>query len=85
MQITDHIHALKIPFMSAGAENKTVERFVYVFLIYGEKICIIDGGVSASFPRIVDYLKKTARSIEEIISGHVTSWFPNIFDERFDG
>lgn len=66
MQIADHIHAIKIPFVSAGGENKTAERFVYVFLIYGEKICIVDGGVSSSFPKIVDYLKKTGRSIEEV-------------------
>ena len=66
MQITENIHALKIPFPSTGSAGQTVERFVYVYFIYGKRICMIDSGVSSAFSTIVDYLNKTGRSPEEI-------------------
>lgn len=66
MQITQNIHALKINFPSAISKNKTVERFVYVYLIFGEKICMIDTGVSAACPTILDYINSTGRRIEEV-------------------
>jgi len=66
MQITQNIHALKITFPSAVSENEAVERFVYVYFIFGKNVCMIDGGVSASYPNIVDYLNSSGRKIEEI-------------------
>lgn len=66
MQITQNIHALKITFPSAVSENEAVERFVYVYFIFGKNVCMIDGGVSAAYPNIVDYLNSSGRKIEEI-------------------
>jgi len=66
MQITQNIHALKITFPSAVSEDEVVERFVYVYFIFGKNVCMIDGGVSASYPNIVDYLNSNGRKIEEI-------------------
>ena len=66
MQITQNIHALKITFPSAVSENEAVERFVYVYFIFGKNVCMIDGGVSAAYPNIVNYLNSSGRKIEEI-------------------
>ncbi|OPY51519.1 MAG: Hydroxyacylglutathione hydrolase [Methanosaeta sp. PtaU1.Bin112] len=66
MQIADHIHALKIPFQIAGPFGKRIDRFVYVFLIYGERIWLIDSGVAGSESIIFQYLKDTGRSPQEI-------------------
>ncbi|MGW8287912.1 MAG: MBL fold metallo-hydrolase [Desulfobulbales bacterium] len=66
MQITDHIHALKIPFQIPVGSGKTLERFVYVYLILGQKICLIDSGVKGSERVIFDYLKKIGRKPENI-------------------
>lgn len=66
MQITNHIHAIKLPFKLLVSEGKNLERFVYAFLIYGKQICLIDCGVSSSESIIFDYLKKTGRDPEEI-------------------
>jgi hydroxyacylglutathione hydrolase len=66
MQITDHIHALKIPFQIPVGPGKTLERFVYVYLILGQEICLIDSGVKDSDSFIFDYLKKIGRKPEEI-------------------
>ena len=47
MQITKHIHALEIPFQVTDRSGLEIPRFVYVFLIYGEKVCIIDAAETA--------------------------------------
>lgn len=65
MQTTEHIHALKIPFHVATPQGK-VPRFVYIYLIYGEKICLIDSGVASSEALIFDYIRKTGKSPEDI-------------------
>jgi len=66
MQITENIHALKIPFPSIGSGGQRVERFVFVYFIYGKRICMIDSGVSSSFSDIVDYLNSSGRSPKQI-------------------
>jgi len=66
MQITDHIHALKIPFQITDPSGKRIDRFVYVFLIYGKNICLIDSGVAGSEKIILEYLERTGRSPHEI-------------------
>ncbi len=65
MQITKHIHGLKIPFYIEAPEGK-VPRFVYVYMICGEKICLIDSGVASSEKIIFDYIKRLGRRPEEI-------------------
>lgn len=66
MKVTEHIHAIRIPFKLMVGSGKTLDRFVYAFLIYGERICLIDAGVSSSHNMIFDYLKKTGRDPREI-------------------
>ena len=66
MQVTEHIHALRIPFKLLVSEGKILDRFVYSYLIYGKQLCLIDCGVSASDSIIFDYVKKTGRDPEEI-------------------
>ena len=66
MQITDRIHALKIPFQITDPSGQKVPRFVYVYLIYGQRIFLIDSGVASSEKIILDYLKSTGRKPAEI-------------------
>jgi glyoxylase-like metal-dependent hydrolase (beta-lactamase superfamily II) len=66
MQIKDNIHALKIPFQIPVAPGKALARFVYVYLLLGREICLIDSGVQNSSDTIFDYLKKLGRQPEEI-------------------
>lgn len=54
MQVTKNIHALKIPFQVPIGPGKAVERFVYVSLIYGERICLIDTGVATRRARMAE-------------------------------
>jgi glyoxylase-like metal-dependent hydrolase (beta-lactamase superfamily II) len=66
MQIAEHIHALKVPFQITDRAGLEVPRFVYVYLIYGKKTCLIDSGVVSSEKIIFDYLNSTGRRPEEI-------------------
>ncbi|VVB62820.1 Metallo-beta-lactamase fold-containing protein [uncultured archaeon] len=66
MQISDKIHALKVPFQITDKSGLKVPRFVYVYLIYGEKICLIDSGVASSEQFVFDYLRITGRRPEDI-------------------
>ena len=66
MQVTEHVHALKIPFQVKLPGGITLDRFVYAYLIYGKEICLIDSGVAGAENLIFDYLKKTGRKPEEI-------------------
>lgn len=66
MQISSRIHALKVPFQITDKSGMKIPRFVYVYLIYGEKICIIDSGVASSEDFIFDYIRKTGRQPDEI-------------------
>lgn len=66
MKISEHIHALKIPFKIPVAPEKIFDRFVYSYLVYGDEICLIDSGVASSERVIFDYIKKSGREPGEI-------------------
>lgn len=59
MKVAEHIHALKFPFAVS-------KRFVYAYLIYGNRVCLIDAGFAGSDAEIFDYLKKTGRNPHDI-------------------
>ena len=66
MQVTEGIHALKIPFKLRVGPNETVDRFVFAYLIFGDQICLIDTGVAGSAAIILDYVKQAGRDPAEI-------------------
>ena len=67
MQINKHVHAIKVPFYITIPPATIIERFVYVYLIYGTNgVCLIDTGVASSEEAIFNYLKKTDRKVEDI-------------------
>ncbi len=66
MRISEQVHALKIPFQVAGPAGQSIPRFVYVYFIFGKRICLIDSGVAGGEQAIFDYLKAMGRGPEEI-------------------
>jgi hydroxyacylglutathione hydrolase len=66
MKITDTIYAIKHPFRLALGEGQYAERSVYSYLLTGERICLIDTGVSSTSLLLEDHLKKIGRSPDEI-------------------
>lgn len=66
MQVTDHIHALRIPFKIPISPEKVIDRDVYSYIIFGEKITLIDSGVTGAEKIIFDYIRKNGRDPQEI-------------------
>jgi len=66
MKITEHVHALKIPFEVRGPSGQIIPRFVYVYLLLAERICLIDSGVAGKEQTIFEYLKEIGRKPQEI-------------------
>ena len=56
MQITPNIHALRIPFEIPLFPGQRVPRFVYQYLITGERLVLIDTGVASATAMFWDYL-----------------------------
>jgi len=57
MQISEHVHLLKIPFQVPISPELKLERFVNLFLVYSEKgITLVDSGVAGAEARIVEWL-----------------------------
>lgn len=67
MQITEHVHAIKIPFTVNNGQGMKLDRFVYVYLIVNKDVvCLIDSGVSESQDIIYEYLENHGINPEQI-------------------
>ena len=66
MQVTEHIHALKIPFSIPITIDKVIDRVVYAYLVFGEEITLIDSGVAGASNLIFEYIAKNGREQREI-------------------
>lgn len=65
MQITKHVHAIKIPF-ELKTEQGNIERFVYSYLITGDTPVLIDSGVKNSEEIIFDYMEEIGLDPEDL-------------------
>jgi len=59
MQITEHVHAIKIPFPGTT-------RFVYAYLIDGRQFCLVDSGIPPARDLVFDYLRKTGHEPKDV-------------------
>lgn len=67
MQLDKHVHAIRVPFYITIPPGIPIERFVYVYLIYGSQgICLIDTGVASAAETIFDYIRNTDRKVGDI-------------------
>lgn len=66
MQVSPSVHILRHDFAVPVAPGKKLGRFVYLILIFGEKITLIDSGVKGCRKRIFDYVVQQGRRIDEI-------------------
>ena len=66
MQILPSVDAIYHPFTIQVAPGLTLERFVYSFIIFGEKITLIDTGVAGSEIKIFETIQSHGRSPSEI-------------------
>ncbi|MFC1942988.1 MBL fold metallo-hydrolase [Chloroflexota bacterium] len=76
-QISDHIHSIRIPFKIPLSQDRFLERFVCTYLIYDDKIWLVDSGVSGSKDIIFNYIRETGRDPSEIAALVLTHAHPD--------
>lgn len=71
MQISKHIHAVKVPFI-VPTPMGNIERFVYVYLVCGDQVTLIDSGVAGAETVIFSCLESIGRGkmINRLIFTH---------------
>lgn len=77
MQVTERIHAIKIPFKVPISHEISLDRFAYAYLLFGNKIHLIDSGVAGSEKAILDYIKEHGRDPKEVSSLILTHSHPD--------
>ena len=73
MRIGEYVHQIRIDFQV----TQEVQRYVYVYLLIGEKCCLIDAGAAGSEAVISAYMKKLGRDISEIKALFLTHAHPD--------
>jgi len=63
---TENIHPIKINFSIPVSPDKTVERFVYAYVIDGERPCLIDTGVAGAEKAISLALQKLNKKLSDV-------------------
>ncbi|MCF8056467.1 MAG: MBL fold metallo-hydrolase [Desulfocapsa sp.] len=77
MKVTDQIHAIKIPFKVPVSPEVSVDRFAFGYLIFGDRIHLIDSGVAGSESIIFEYIDKQGRSPKEVSTLILTHSHPD--------
>ncbi len=73
MKITDSIHALRCDFTLWGEPGEFIPRSVFIYILLGERVCLVDTGVAQSTPLIYRALKELGREpmdVELVINTH---------------
>jgi hydroxyacylglutathione hydrolase len=77
MQITNQTHAIKIPFKVPVSPELSVDRFAFVYLIFGDKIHLIDSGVAGAGSIIWQYIREQGRAPNDISNLLLTHSHPD--------
>jgi hypothetical protein len=57
MQITPHVHSLRIPFKVPTGPGQGIDRFVNVFVLLGTRTWVVDTGVAGSHTAVLDLVR----------------------------
>jgi len=77
MQVTEKIHALKIPFQIPVSPETVLDRIVYSYLVFGDTITLVDTGVAGSETLIFDYIRGNGRDPRDIAAVILTHAHPD--------
>jgi glyoxylase-like metal-dependent hydrolase (beta-lactamase superfamily II) len=66
MQIEKSFVALRIPFALPVAPDRSLERFVYAYLVHGERVLLVDTGVRGAAELFERALQAQGRSLSDV-------------------
>jgi len=62
MQLTEHLHSLAFTFTIPIAPGRSLERYVHAFLLFGDRILLIDSGVRGSKDALLACVTESGRN-----------------------
>ena len=71
MKTTTTIHPLKLNFEIPVTQTLKLPRFVKIFIIEGEKLHLIDTGVTSAFETTKNFITKFRESLEQVSKGKI--------------
>lgn len=77
MQVTEHVHALRMDYVVRVSPTMSVKRFVYVYVIVGQRVHLIDAGIAPAVGEVQAYLASIGRSLEEVATVALTHSHPD--------
>ena len=77
MQVGAHVHDVKMSFKLEIAPGKTLERFVYLWLIYAKQIYVIDSGVAGARNLILGNVREIGHDPANIVTLVITHAHPD--------
>ncbi len=57
MRITDHVHALRLPFQIPQPDGRRLDRFVYAYVVVEDRALLVDAGVRGYAETLTTYLR----------------------------
>lgn len=60
------VYPVRLAFKLPIDEQRSVDRFVYAYLVIGDQVCLVDTGAAGYHQGVVDALADLGRSVEEI-------------------
>ena len=57
MQVSDHVHALRVPFQLPLPDGRRLDRFAYAYVISEQRALLVDAGVRGSAGTLEAYLR----------------------------
>lgn len=77
MKIGSHVYDIRMPFKLEIAPGKTIERFVYVWLICAQRIHLVDSGVAGAIDVISRNLREIGGDLADIATMTITHAHPD--------
>lgn len=66
MRTMDGVHPIRLPFQISVAPGFTLDRSVYLYLVLGKAVTLVDGGVAGCGERVFAAVREAGRRPEEI-------------------
>lgn len=77
VRLTEHVYAVKVPFVVPVAPGKALRRFVYAYLVRGERTLLIDSGVAGAEDAILAALADLDGSAGDVTTLLLTHSHPD--------
>jgi hydroxyacylglutathione hydrolase len=66
LPLPERIHAVRIPFRIPVSPDRTIDRDAYAYIVFGERVTLIDSGVAGAEALLFEYIRKNGRDPKDL-------------------